>query len=201
MFIFYVEAIQGVLSMEARVFNMTEELQNKGAKHEKSMAKVLESAASNYKALEEEHFKNLNTMKEGEERAQTEAAKRAQMEREMAEMREKVRKLESECIQAIRKAREEGKEEGKAEGKELGKEEAMGEVKAQFQMVYNSRFRHGWKSTMKKIEQPETSDLFLRTNTPLLYPEVGLKDSEDEADEEDKEEEETKEGQGEPDKP
>ena len=98
MFIFYVQAIQGVLSMEARVFNMTEELQNKDAKHEKSMAKVLESAASNYKALEEEHFKNLNTMKEGEEWAQTEAAKRAQMEREMAEMREKVRKLESECI-------------------------------------------------------------------------------------------------------
>ena len=67
MFIFYVQGIQGVLSMEARVFNMTEELQNKDAKHEKSMAKVLESAASNYKALEEEHFKNLNTMKEGEE--------------------------------------------------------------------------------------------------------------------------------------
>ena len=77
----------------------------------------------------------------------------------------------------------------------------MGEVKAQFQMVYNSGFRHGWKSAMKKTEQLETSDLFLRTNTPLLYPEVGLKDSEDEADEEDKEEEGTKEGQGEPDKP
>ena len=53
--------------MEARVFNMAEELQNKDTKHEQNIAKVLENAASNYKALEEEHFKNLNTMKEAEE--------------------------------------------------------------------------------------------------------------------------------------
>ena len=84
--------------MEARVFNMAEELQNKDTKHEQNIAKVLENAAFNYKALEEEHFKNLNTMKEAEEWAQTETAKRAQMEGEMAEMRKKVRKLESECI-------------------------------------------------------------------------------------------------------
>ena len=90
----------------------------------------------------------------------------------MNEMREKVRKLESECILSIGKAREEGKEEGKAEGKVLGKEEAMDEVKAQFQMVYNSGFRHGWKFVLSKTEQPETSELFLRMNTPLLYPEA-----------------------------
>jgi hypothetical protein len=74
------------------------------------------------------------------------------------------------------------------EGKELGKEGAMDEVKTQFQMVYNSGFRHGWKSALNKTEQPETSDLFLRTNTPLPYPEAGLKDSRDEADEEEDEE-------------
>ena len=96
------------------------------------MAEVLDISASNYKTLEEEHFRNLNTMKEAEERAKTEAAKQAQMKGEMVEMQEKVRKLESECIQAIGLAREKGKEEGKAEGKELGKEEAMGEVKAKF---------------------------------------------------------------------
>jgi hypothetical protein len=106
--------------MEARVFKMTETLQTKEAEHEKNMAEVLESAASNYKALEEEHFKNLNIMKEAEERARVEATKRARMEEEMVEMKEKVRKLETECINAIRKAREEGKEE------------VMGEVKAQF---------------------------------------------------------------------
>uniref|UniRef100_A0A2N9IYX5 Uncharacterized protein n=1 Tax=Fagus sylvatica TaxID=28930 RepID=A0A2N9IYX5_FAGSY len=114
---------QGVLSMEARVFNMTEELQTNDAKHEKSMAEVLESTTSNYKALEEEHFRNLNTMKEAEERVKTEAAKRAQMEGEMAEMREKVRKLESECIQAIGLAREEGKgrREGIGQGRGYGR--------------------------------------------------------------------------------
>ncbi len=53
--------------MEARVFKMTKTLQTKDVEHEKNMAEVLESAASNYKALEEEHFKNLNIMKKAEE--------------------------------------------------------------------------------------------------------------------------------------
>ena len=122
--------------MEARVFRMTAELQRKDAEHEKNMAEVLESAATNCKILEDEHFKNIITMKEADEQAWTEAAKRAQMERKMVEMQEKMRKLESECIQLIGKAREEGKEAGMAEGKELGKEGAMDEVKTQFQMVY-----------------------------------------------------------------
>jgi hypothetical protein len=80
-------------------------------------------------------------------------------------------------------------EEGLKKGKELGREGAMDEVKAQFKMVYNSGFRHGWKSALNKTEQPETSDLFLRANTPLPYPDAGLKNSDDEGDEEDEEEE------------
>ena len=68
-------------------------------------------------------------------------------------------------------------------------------------MVYNNGFRHGWKSVLNKTEQPETSDLFFRMNTHLLYPDAGLKDFEDEVDEEDEEDEETEKGQGEPDKP
>uniref|UniRef100_A0A2N9G943 Uncharacterized protein n=1 Tax=Fagus sylvatica TaxID=28930 RepID=A0A2N9G943_FAGSY len=84
-------ATQGILSMEARVFKMTEELQKKD---------------------------------EVEERARKEMANRTQMEVELNEMREKVRKLESECILSIGKAREEGKEERKV----LGKEEAMDEA-------------------------------------------------------------------------
>jgi hypothetical protein len=76
MFIFGVQAVQGVHYMEARVFRMTKALQNKDAEHEKNMAEVLESVASNYKALEEEHFKNLNVMKEAEEKARAEASKR-----------------------------------------------------------------------------------------------------------------------------
>ncbi len=82
------------------------------------MIEVLESAAINYKKLEDQHFKNINIMKEVEERARKEMANRTQMEVELNEMREKVRKLESECILSIGKAREEGKEERKVLGKE-----------------------------------------------------------------------------------
>jgi flagellar biosynthesis/type III secretory pathway protein FliH len=133
------------------------------------MAEMLESATTNYKILEDEHFKNINTMEEAEEQARTEAAKRTQMERKMAEMQEKMRQLESECIQSIGKAREEGKEEGMAEGKELGKEGAMDEVKTQFQMVYNSGFRHGWKSALNKTKQPKTLTF---SSTPTLHSHI-----------------------------
>ena len=72
---FFTQATQGVLSMEARVFILTEKLQKKDAEHEKNMSEVLESAANNYKILEDEHFKNINIMKEVKERARTEEAK------------------------------------------------------------------------------------------------------------------------------
>ena len=72
----------------------------------------------------------------------------------------------------------------------------MGEVATQFTLVYNSGFRHGWKSALSKTEQPETSDLFLRTSTLLPYPDAGLKNSDDKGDEGEEEEEE-KEGGGE----
>jgi hypothetical protein len=64
-------------------------------------------------------------------------------------------------------------------------------------MVYNSGFRQGWKSTLKKTEQPESSELFLRSNTPIPYPEEGLKDSDNEAQEEEGEEEEEDDAEGE----
>jgi hypothetical protein len=43
---------------------------------------------------------------------------------------------------------------------------------------------------LNKAEVPEESELFLRPNTPLLYPNAGLKDMDDEAEEEDEDEEE-----------
>ena len=187
--------------MEARFFRLTEKLQKKDAEHEKNMSEVLENAANNYKRLEDEHFKNVNIMKEAEEPTRTEEAKRVQMEVELNGMRDKMAKLESECLLSIRKAHEEGMKEGMAKGKELGKEGAMEEVKAQFKMVYNSGFRHGWKSALSKTEQPETSDLFLRANTPLPYPDARLKNSDDEDDEGEEEEEETEEVQREKDRP
>ena len=79
-----------------------------------------------------------------------------------------MKKLESECILSIGKAREEGKEE------------VMGEVRAQFQKVYNTGFRDGWKSALSKFGVPESSKLYLRDNTLIPYPNTGLKDSDDE---------------------
>ena len=108
--------------MEASVFRLTEKLQKKEAEHEKNMSEVLENAANNYKKLEDEHFKNVNIMKEAEERARIEEAKRVQMEAELTRMQEKMKKLEFECLLSIGKAHEEGMEEGMAKGKELGKE-------------------------------------------------------------------------------
>jgi hypothetical protein len=105
------------------------------------------------------------------------------MEAELTGMREKMKKLESECVLSISKAHKEGLEKGK----DLGKEGAMGEVATQFKMVYNSGFRNGWKSALSKTEQPETSDLYLRAKTPLPYPDAGLNNSDDEAEDEDDE--------------
>ena len=85
----FIQATQGVLSMEASVIRMTDELQKKGA---------------DYKKLEDQHFKNVNVMKEAEERARAEVENREKIEVELAELKEKVKKLESECISSIGKA-------------------------------------------------------------------------------------------------
>uniref|UniRef100_A0A2N9EWM0 Uncharacterized protein n=1 Tax=Fagus sylvatica TaxID=28930 RepID=A0A2N9EWM0_FAGSY len=182
-------ATQGVMSMEARVYRLTEKLQKSEAEHEKSMSEVLKVVGDNYKKLEDEHFRNMNIMKETEERVRIEETKRAQAEAEVAEMQEKMKELQSECVLSLGNAHKEGMEEGLKKGKELGREGAMDEVKAQFKMVYNNGFRHGWKSALNKTEQLEMSDLFLRANTPLPYPDAGLKDSDDKGEEEDEEQE------------
>ena len=181
-----IQATQGILSMETKVVNMTQELQKKGA---------------DYKRLEDQHFINVNLMKEAEERARTEEEKRKKIEVELAEQKEKVRKLESECIATIERARLSRIEEGKIEGKKLGHDGAMEEAKTQFQIVYNSGFMQGWKSALTKTGQPETSELFLRSNTPIPYPEEGLKNSEDEAEGEEEDEEEDDEEGGEAGRP
>ncbi len=78
-----IQATQDVLSMESRVVRITKELQKKGA---------------DYKKLEDQHFKNVNIMKEAEGRAKAEVENREKMEVEITELKEKLRKLESECI-------------------------------------------------------------------------------------------------------
>jgi multidrug efflux pump subunit AcrB len=152
---FFIQATQGVMSMEARVYRLTEKLQKSEAEHEKSMSEVLKVAGENYARLEGEHHKNVITMKEAEERARTEETKRAEAEAEITKIQEKMKELESECVRRLGIAHKEGMEEGLKKGKELGKEGAMGEVATQFKLVYNSGFRHGWKSALSKTEQPE----------------------------------------------
>uniref|UniRef100_A0A2N9F9Z9 Uncharacterized protein n=1 Tax=Fagus sylvatica TaxID=28930 RepID=A0A2N9F9Z9_FAGSY len=147
-------ATQSILAMESRVLKMTDELQKK---------------STDYKRLEEQHLMNINSMKVAEDIARAEADNRKKAEAELTILREKVVKLESECLANLEKAREEGLLEGKIEGKKLGR---------------------GWKSALTKTEHPETSELFLRSNTPIPYPEEGLNRSEDEAEEEGEEEEE-----------
>ena len=54
------------------MFCLNECLRDKEAEYNKVMAEVIESVTANYKALEQEHFKALNNMKEVEERARIE---------------------------------------------------------------------------------------------------------------------------------
>ncbi len=119
-------------------------------------------------------------MKDAEEKASAEAELRSKKETEVAELQDKVRLLESKCIQSIGKAREEGKQELRAK------------VANQLQGVFNRGFRDGWKSTLKKAGIPSSSDMFERSNTPLPYPKAGLKDLEDEEEDDEDEEEEAR---------
>jgi membrane protein involved in colicin uptake len=114
--------------MESRVLKITDELQRK---------------STDYKKLEDQHFANINMMKEAETlaRAEAESRKKAEAlaraeeenrkkaETELAELREKVRKLESECIASIEKAIEDGKILGRVEGEKSGFERAMEEAR------------------------------------------------------------------------
>jgi hypothetical protein len=211
----FTQTTQGVRSMEAKFYRLTEKFQKKEAE-QKKLSELLKAAGDDYTKLEGQHHKNIAIMKEAEERARIEETRRAEAETimkgaeerarveetrrveaeaEIVKLQEQVKKLESECVNRLGLAHQEGMEEGLVKGeelgllkgKELGREGAMGEVTAQFKMVYNTGFRHGWKSALSKTGQPEMSELFLRTNTPLPYPNAGLRNSDDEGDEEDEE--------------
>uniref|UniRef100_A0A2N9G542 Uncharacterized protein n=1 Tax=Fagus sylvatica TaxID=28930 RepID=A0A2N9G542_FAGSY len=95
-------------SWSQAVFDLEKILQGKGPRWE-----VVESAITNYAALEQEHHKAINNMKAAEERARAEAKQKAGIEAKLVQLQEKVRKLEVECIHSIGEAREEGKIEGK----------------------------------------------------------------------------------------
>ena len=146
------------------------------------MSDLLAEAANNYGTLEKKHHEAINQMKDTEEKARVESEQRTKVEAELIQMQEKVKNLEAKCIRSIGEAREEGKWEGKQEAKQ----EVLGEVKDQIQGVYNRSFRDGWKAALRRVDTPASSDLLLRENTPLPYPDAGLRESDKEdADEED----------------
>uniref|UniRef100_A0A2N9EJV1 Uncharacterized protein n=1 Tax=Fagus sylvatica TaxID=28930 RepID=A0A2N9EJV1_FAGSY len=190
---------QGVRSMEAKFYRLTEKFQKKEAE-QKKLSELLKAAGDDYTKLEGQHHKNIAIMKEAEERARIEETRRAEAETIMKGAEERARVEETRRVEAeaeIDWLKE--KSWDYLRGKELGREGAMGEVTAQFKMVYNTGFRHGWKSALSKTGQPEMSELFLRTNTPLPYPNAGLRNSDDEGDEEDEEGEEEEEEEEEED--
>ena len=171
--------------MEYRTFELTKRFKEKEAEHIKAMVEVTKSATANYAVLEKEHHQIIHKMKDAEEEARTEAELKAKMEAKVVELREKVRLFETECIQSIAQAWEEGKLEGKQEGKQ----EVFIEVKAKLQRVFNWGFRDGWKLAMKRANVPSSSEMYFRENTPIPFLKVGLKESEDEAENEEEDDE------------
>ena len=55
------------------MFHLNERLRDKEAEHNKAVVEVMENATANYKALEQEYFKALHSMKKVEEKARAEA--------------------------------------------------------------------------------------------------------------------------------
>jgi hypothetical protein len=158
--------------MESRVLDVENALKAKDSDHVKAMAEVEENATTEYGKLEQEHHNMINKMKDAEDKARTEVELRAKLEAEVSELREKV-------------------DLAREEGKQAGQQELMDQVKTDFQGVFNRGFRDGWKLALKKAKVPCSLRWFLRDETPLPYPEAGLRnsDTEDEDNEDDEDEE------------
>jgi hypothetical protein len=178
------QAAQGVQAAEARAYGLYEEKQKMKAEHEKILADVVKNAKNDYGDLEKKHFETITLMKDAEDRARSESEQKVKLESELAQSLEKIKTLEAEYLRSLGKTLESGKKEGK--------QEAWGEIKDQIQGVYNRSFRDGWKAALKKVGTPASSDLLLRENTPLPYPNAGLRESnkEDEDSDDDEDEEE-----------
>ncbi len=83
---------------------------------------MLRIAGENYKKLEDELSRNVNMLKEAEERVRTEESKRSKAEADVTGTQEKMEELQSECVRRLGEAHKERMEEGLKKGKELGRE-------------------------------------------------------------------------------
>uniref|UniRef100_A0A2N9FES6 Uncharacterized protein n=1 Tax=Fagus sylvatica TaxID=28930 RepID=A0A2N9FES6_FAGSY len=171
---------QAVKDKEEQIVGLNQTMKEKDAEHEKVVSDVMATAAKNYGDLEKRLQEATNKLKDAEEKVRSESEQRAKAEAELAPLHDRIRSLESECCQSIEKARLDGIREGRAEGDQ----KILDEVADQLELVYNRSFRDGWKAALTKAGTPTTSDLFRRENTPLPFPQVDLKASDDEAEEE-----------------
>ena len=164
---------------EEQIVGLNQTMNEKDAEHQKVVSDVMATAAENYGKVEKQLQEATSKLKDAEEKVRSESEQREKAEAELAPLHDRIRRLESECCQSIEKARIDGIREGRAEGDQR----ILDEVADQLELVYNRSFRDGWKATLTKTGTSTTSDLFLRENTPLPFPQVDLKASDDEAEE------------------
>uniref|UniRef100_A0A2N9G9N8 Uncharacterized protein n=1 Tax=Fagus sylvatica TaxID=28930 RepID=A0A2N9G9N8_FAGSY len=81
---------QGVRSMEAKFYRLTEKFQKKEAE-QKKLSELLKVAGENYTRLEGQHHKNIAAMKEAEECARVEETRRVEAETIMKGAEERAR--------------------------------------------------------------------------------------------------------------
>uniref|UniRef100_A0A2N9H8Q0 non-specific serine/threonine protein kinase n=2 Tax=Fagus sylvatica TaxID=28930 RepID=A0A2N9H8Q0_FAGSY len=92
------------------------------------------------------------------------------------------------AIHNMKEAEEQARTEAEQKAK-MAAEVAELQEKVKLQGVFNRGFRDGWKLALKRANVPSFSEMYLRDNTPLPYPEASLKETDDEGEDEEEDDE------------